>query len=60
LFLGTADEEVDDTGVDWMIANPAELFKNADYLITEGGPALQYPNGVIYMRSGSGKTLRPG
>jgi hypothetical protein len=51
---------VDDTGVDWMIANPAELFKNADYLITEGGPALQYPNGVIYMRSGSGKTLRPG
>jgi acetylornithine deacetylase/succinyl-diaminopimelate desuccinylase-like protein len=37
IFLGTADEEVDDEGSLWMIANKSDLFKNAEYLLTEGG-----------------------
>src|SRR5436853_1032440 len=40
IFLATADEEVDDSGSIWMIANKSKLFKNAEYLITEGGDAL--------------------
>ncbi len=37
ILLATADEEADDTGTDWMIANQRSLFGNAEYLITEGG-----------------------
>ncbi len=37
IFLATADEEADDTGTDWMIANQRPLFGNAEFLITEGG-----------------------
>lgn len=37
IFLATADEEVEDEGSIWMIANKAELFKTAEYLLTEGG-----------------------
>jgi acetylornithine deacetylase/succinyl-diaminopimelate desuccinylase-like protein len=37
IFLATADEEVNDTGTDWMIANQRPLLANAEYLITEGG-----------------------
>ena len=40
IFLGTADEEVKDEGSIWMIANKADLFKNAEYLLTEGGDNL--------------------
>ena len=40
IFLGTADEEVLDEGSFWMIANKADLFKNAEYLLTEGGDNL--------------------
>ena len=40
IFLGTADEEVHDEGSIWMIANKADLFKNAEYLLTEGGDNL--------------------
>ncbi|HJU92379.1 MAG TPA: M20/M25/M40 family metallo-hydrolase [Pyrinomonadaceae bacterium] len=40
IFLGTADEEVDDEGSIWMIANKADLFKHAEYLLTEGGDNL--------------------
>ena len=40
IFLGTADEEVDDEGSLWMIANKAQLFKDAEYLLTEGGDNL--------------------
>ena len=40
IFLGTADEEVDDEGSLWMIANKAALFKDAEYLLTEGGDNL--------------------
>src|SRR3954471_4409820 len=37
IFLATADEEVDDIGSEWMIANKKDLFANAEYLMTEGG-----------------------
>ncbi|MBA3514872.1 MAG: M20/M25/M40 family metallo-hydrolase [Pyrinomonadaceae bacterium] len=40
IFLATADEEVKDEGSLWMIANKADLFKNAEYLLTEGGDSL--------------------
>jgi acetylornithine deacetylase/succinyl-diaminopimelate desuccinylase-like protein len=40
IFLGTADEEVNDEGSLWMIATKADLFKNAEYLLTEGGDNL--------------------
>src|SRR5215217_965988 len=40
IFIGTADEEVDDEGSLWMIANKADLFKSAEYLLTEGGDNL--------------------
>ena len=40
IFLATADEEVKDEGSIWMIANKAELFKDAEYLLTEGGDNL--------------------
>jgi len=40
IFLGTADEEVDDEGSLWMIANKSQLFKDAEYLLTEGGDNL--------------------
>jgi len=40
IFLATADEEVADTGSDWMIAHQRALLGNAEYLITEGGVNL--------------------
>jgi acetylornithine deacetylase/succinyl-diaminopimelate desuccinylase-like protein len=40
IFIGTADEEVNDEGSLWMIANKSDLFKNAEYLLTEGGDNL--------------------
>ena len=46
IYLGTADEEVDDEGSLWMIANKADLFKNAEYLLTEGGDNL-FENGTV-------------
>jgi acetylornithine deacetylase/succinyl-diaminopimelate desuccinylase-like protein/endonuclease/exonuclease/phosphatase family metal-dependent hydrolase len=46
IFLGTADEEVNDEGSLWMIANKADLFKNAEYLLTEGGDNL-LQNGAV-------------
>ena len=39
ILLATADEEVGDTGSEWMIANQRELL-NAQYLLTEGGENL--------------------
>jgi len=45
IFLATADEEVGDTGSAWMIQNHSELLRGAEYLITEGGSNLVYPNG---------------
>jgi acetylornithine deacetylase/succinyl-diaminopimelate desuccinylase-like protein len=40
IFIATADEEVKDEGSLWMIANKSALFKDAEYLITEGGDNL--------------------
>jgi acetylornithine deacetylase/succinyl-diaminopimelate desuccinylase-like protein len=40
IFLATADEEVKDEGSIWMIANKADLFKDAEYILTEGGDNL--------------------
>ena len=37
IFLATSDEEVDDSGTDWMIQHHRELLGNAEFLITEGG-----------------------
>jgi acetylornithine deacetylase/succinyl-diaminopimelate desuccinylase-like protein len=37
ILLATGDEEVGDTGTDWMIANHKDLFADAEFLITEGG-----------------------
>ena len=43
IFLATADEEVNDSGTDWMIAHHPELLENAEFLLTEGGEnPLQY------------------
>lgn len=46
IFLATADEEVDDTGSKWMIANKRGLMADAEFLITEGGENL-LENGKI-------------
>jgi len=45
IFLATADEEVKDTGSDWIIAHRRDLLGNAEFLITEGGENLS-ENGV--------------
>jgi acetylornithine deacetylase/succinyl-diaminopimelate desuccinylase-like protein len=49
IFLATADEEVGDTGSIWMIANKSDLFKDAEYLITEGGDNLREGKSVKYV-----------
>jgi acetylornithine deacetylase/succinyl-diaminopimelate desuccinylase-like protein len=49
IFLATADEEVDSTGTDWMIAHQRSLFGDAEFLITEGGENLRDPEGVKYI-----------
>jgi len=37
ILLATGDEEVDDRGTDWMIANQRALLGNPEFLVTEGG-----------------------
>jgi len=49
IFLATADEEVHDEGSIWMIANHSNLFKDAEYLLTEGGDNLLEENAVRYV-----------
>ncbi len=49
IFIATADEEVHDEGSFWMIANKADLFKDAEYLLTEGGDNLLEGNAVRYV-----------
>lgn len=49
IFLATADEEVKDEGSIWMIANKSDLFKDAEYLITEGGDNLLEGKQVRYV-----------
>src|SRR5215831_11597023 len=49
IFMATADEEVGDTGSIWMIGNKADLFKDAEYLITEGGDNLREGSSIKYV-----------
>ena len=49
IFMATADEEVGDTGSIWMIANKSDLFKDAEYLVTEGGDNLLEGGAVKYI-----------
>lgn len=49
IFLATADEEVDDTGTDWMIAHHRDLLGNAEYLLTEGGENLMTDGRARYV-----------
>ena len=49
IFIATADEEVHDEGSIWMIANKSDLFKDAEYLITEGGDNLLDGSAVRYV-----------
>lgn len=49
IFMATADEEVLDSGSTWMIANKSALFKDAEYLITEGGDNSREGNEVKYV-----------
>jgi len=49
IFLATSDEEVGGTGSAWFLQNHADLVRNAEYLITEGGSNLILPRGgTIY------------
>jgi acetylornithine deacetylase/succinyl-diaminopimelate desuccinylase-like protein len=49
VFLATSDEEVGGTGSSWFLQNHADLVRNAEYLITEGGANLILPGkGTIY------------
>lgn len=49
IFLATADEEVNDTGSQWLIEHHPELVRGAEYLITEGGSNLITPDrGLVY------------
>ena len=49
IFLATADEEVKDEGSLWMIANKKELFRDAEYLLTEGGDNLREGDAVKFV-----------
>ena len=49
IFLATADEEVGDSGSIWMIANKSSLFKDAEFLITEGGDNMTSGSKVKYV-----------
>jgi len=49
IFLATADEEVGDSGSVWMIANKSSMFKDAEFLITEGGDNLVSGGRVKYV-----------
>ena len=46
IFLAVADEEVDGSGTDWMIANQRDLLGNAEFLINEGGENIR-ANGKV-------------
>jgi acetylornithine deacetylase/succinyl-diaminopimelate desuccinylase-like protein len=49
IFLATADEEVKDSGTDWIIAHHRDLLGNAEYLLTEGGENLQEKGQTQYV-----------
>lgn len=47
IFLGTADEEVDSAGTDWMLRHQRERLGHAEYLLTEGGENLLRGDGRV-------------
>jgi len=49
IFLAVSDEEADDTGSDWFIANQRSLLRNAEFLINEGGENLLKDGKVRYV-----------
>jgi acetylornithine deacetylase/succinyl-diaminopimelate desuccinylase-like protein len=49
IFLATADEEVNNEGALWMIKNKADLFKDAEYLLTEGGDNLRIGDSIKFV-----------
>lgn len=49
IFLATADEEVNNEGALWMIKNKADLFKDAEYLLTEGGDNFRDGNSIKFV-----------
>jgi acetylornithine deacetylase/succinyl-diaminopimelate desuccinylase-like protein len=49
IFLAVADEEVDGTGTDWLIAHQREMLENAEFLINEGGENLLEGGKVKYV-----------
>lgn len=60
IFLGAADEEADDTGSAWMIEHHADLFRDAEYLLTEGGSAVTTASSRNLYRVGVGEKARCG
>jgi acetylornithine deacetylase/succinyl-diaminopimelate desuccinylase-like protein len=57
IFLGTADEEADNTGSAWMIEHHPDLFRDAEYLLTEGGSAVTTESGRDLYRIGVGEKV---
>lgn len=49
IFLAVGDEEVDDRGAADMIAHHREQFRNAEYLITEGGNTIRGADGKVHV-----------
>ena len=49
IFLAVSDEEVDNSGSDWFIANKRDLLENAEFLINEGGENLLQDGAVKYI-----------
>jgi acetylornithine deacetylase/succinyl-diaminopimelate desuccinylase-like protein len=47
IFLAVGDEEVDDTGTDWLLSHERELLGNPEFLINEGGENLLDANGHV-------------
>lgn len=49
IFLAVGDEEVDDRGAQDMIAHHRDQFRNAEYLITEGGETIRGEDGKVHI-----------
>jgi len=49
IFIGVADEEVGNTGTDWLIAHQGGLLESAEFLINEGGENIQENGKVKYI-----------
>lgn len=45
VFLGTGDEEVSSAGSEWLLKHHPELVRNAEYMLTEGGANILWPDG---------------